>query len=475
MNGNRDSNNPSRGPSSNSNSGSRLGGSSNSSSPSTEAAKQKTEVKAAKQKAEADCEAAKQKAKAEAAKQKAEAETAEQKAKVEAAKQKAEAEVAKQKAEAEVAKQKAEAEAAKQKAEVEAAKQKAEATPGTQNGRVEIAAEGVEAAKGKVAAADMVVIFATTEDMTASWMEVDDAASAGVTQDRAARMTGEEAAIRGDTGTTYAAESGCIFSFHGHSLLETGINECWELPSLADTGWFDEESQQIDEAIHAGVLFFMRNAITAEALERQAHQQQITALVQYRWDHKQASKERIEEKKHQEQQHGLQTVQQQAEQQSTQQSEQQHAQERQGTKQQEHCPVWQTGQQPGQRSEQKQNQYTETAGARWLRWKTRLLSKERVRVARKKVAEAVATWREEERLRAWYKQPWTGYWFKTEKEAAEDTTVGKAKVTEDLAVWVEQRSKCKQLTQGEQLSYGLQIIDIMMSRGFPSAWAGMAA
>ena len=76
------------------------------------------------------------------------------------------------------------------------------------------------------------------------------------------------------------------------------------------------------------------------------------------------------------------------------------------------------------------------------------MSKERVRVARKKVAEAVATWREEERLRAWYKQPWTGSWFETEKEAAEDATVGKAKVTEDSAVWVEQRSRCTTNSRG---------------------------
>ena len=75
----------------------------------------------------------------------------------------------------------------------------------------------------------------------------------------------------------------------------------------------------------------------------------------------------------------------------------------------------------------------------------------------KEVADAVAIWR--------LRQKWK----------KEDATVGKAKVAEDLAVWVEQQWKCEQLTQGEQLSYGLWIIDVMMSQGFPSAWAGMAA
>ena len=45
------------------------------------------------------------------------------------------------------------------------------------------------------------------------------------------------------------------------------------------------------------------------------------------------------------------------------------------------------------------------------------MSKERVRVAERKVADAVATWREE-------------------KKAAEDSIIGRAKVAEDWAVWV---------------------------------------
>ena len=129
----------------------------------------------------------------------------------------------------------------------------------------------------------------------------------------------------GDAGTTCAAGSDSIFSFHGDPLLGVDINECWELPSLADAGWSD---QQINEVIHAGVQLFKENAITAEALELQAHQLQVTALVRYCWYHEQAAKERIKKEKQQEQQRGLQTAQQQAEQQPAQQREQQHAQEK---------------------------------------------------------------------------------------------------------------------------------------------------
>ena len=81
-----------------------------------------------------------------------------------------------------------------------------------------------------------------------------------------------------------------------------------------------------------------------------------------------------------------------------------------------------------------------------------------MRVAVGNVADAVATWRDKKRWR---------------KEAAEDATVGKAKVAEDWAVWVEWQWSRKQLPQQEQLNYGLWIIDTMVSQGFPSAWAGM--
>ena len=131
-------------------------------------------------------------------------------------------------------------------------------------GREVATKQNMEMAKRKVA--DMVVVSATTEDVIASWMEVDDAAAMGVIQDRAGRMAKEEVATGGDAGTTCAAESDPIFSFHGDPLLGVDINECWELPSLAYAGWFDEESQQIDEAIHAGVHFSRRMLLQQKPL-----------------------------------------------------------------------------------------------------------------------------------------------------------------------------------------------------------------
>jgi hypothetical protein len=110
--------------------------------------------------------------------------------------------------------------------------------------------------------------------------------------------------------------------------------------------------------------------------------------------------------------------------------------------------------------EQQQRQSTETAEARWIRWKKRLLDKEIVHASEQKVADAVAYWRLRQKQR---------------EEDAMDATVGKAKVKEDWTMWLEWQWECKQLPHGEQLGYGLWIIDTMMSRGFSSHWAGMAA
>ena len=122
----------------------------------------------------------------------------------------------------------------------------------------------VEITKGKVA--DMVVVSAITEDAMANWLEVDEAAATYVIQGSAEKMVKEEVATGGDAGTTCAAEPDPTFSFHGDPLLGVDINECWELPSLAYAGWFDEESQQIDEAIHAGVHFSRRMLLQQKPL-----------------------------------------------------------------------------------------------------------------------------------------------------------------------------------------------------------------
>ena len=87
-----------------------------------------------------------------------------------------------------------------------------------------------------------------------------------------------------DAGTTCATGPDLIFSFHGDPSLVVDINECWELPSLADAGWFDGESRRIDEVIHASVCQFNINASTALAHELQEHQQQAADLARYRGD-----------------------------------------------------------------------------------------------------------------------------------------------------------------------------------------------
>ena len=88
------------------------------------------------------------------------------------------------------------------------------------------------------------------------------------------------------------------------------------------------------------------------------------------------------------------------------------------------------------------------------------MKKEIVRVAKRNVADVVDMWR-------WKK------WVRERVE--EDATVGKAKVAEDWAVWVEWQWHHKQLPQLQQLGYGLWIVETMVSRGQSSAWAGMAA
>ena len=123
----------------------------------------------------------------------------------------------------------------------------------------------VEVAKRKVA--DAAVAYATKKKVIKNWMKVADAVTAYVTRSRTEKKVKKEVAAVADAGTTCVTRFKLIFSFDGDPLFAVDINECWVLPSLADAGWFDEESGRIDEVIHAGVHHFDANASTAQALE----------------------------------------------------------------------------------------------------------------------------------------------------------------------------------------------------------------
>ena len=122
----------------------------------------------------------------------------------------------------------------------------------------------MEVTKKKVA--DAVVAYATTKKAIKNWMKMADAVTAYVIRGKAEKKDKEEVAAVADAGTICVTGFDLIFSFHGDPLFVV-INECWELPSLTDAGWFDEESGRIDEVIHAGVRHFDANASTAQALE----------------------------------------------------------------------------------------------------------------------------------------------------------------------------------------------------------------
>ena len=93
-------------------------------------------------------------------------------------------------------------------------------------------------------------------------MEASDAAATCMSQNRAGEKVKEEVAAGEDAGIACAVEPGLIFGFHGDPLLGLDIDECWELPSLADAGLFDEESQRIDEAVHINVCQFNINIMS---------------------------------------------------------------------------------------------------------------------------------------------------------------------------------------------------------------------